>query len=270
MDLIKSGQVQGSYFWYLKNDRFIGQRIALDKYEPYITKLFLEYAEEEGAAADVGANIGYDTVLLSKRAKKVYAFEPDKDNYKILVKNLTENTVTNVAAYQAAVGSKGGEITLYKSRENLGDHRVFRSEERNGEKVRLVKLDEIILERVGLIKIDTQGFEPAVMEGAKNIIYRDRPTIFWEYWPWAYKQAGLDYQKMIKFLEDIYGQIYYIDEYIQIIRKVDQKWLDSHFPENDESKQGNLMVSTKLDIIKQYKDFWPKKWLKRKLGYPLT
>ena len=125
---LKKVKIFGKYtFYYLSNDKYIGQRIALEKYEPYETKLILRQVKKSDVAVDVGANIGYYTILLADKVGKtgkVYAFEPDKINFEILLKNIKANNLENVIAVNVAVGSKNGKDYLYKSSENLGDHKL--------------------------------------------------------------------------------------------------------------------------------------------------
>jgi FkbM family methyltransferase len=159
-------------FFYLENDRYIGQRAAVGKYEPYETQLILRQAKVGGTVIDVGANIGYYTLILADKVGKngkVYAFEPDKINFEILEKNIKENKLKNVVAIKAAIGSKNESKILYKSEENLGDHKLYKPKTpaKKREKVKIVRLDSFIKEKMDLIKIDTQGWEPEVIEGAK-------------------------------------------------------------------------------------------------------
>ncbi len=62
---------KNTVFWYQWDDKFIGQRIALGKYEPYLAKLILEKIKPESVMVDVGANIGYYSLLAGKTAKKI-------------------------------------------------------------------------------------------------------------------------------------------------------------------------------------------------------
>ncbi len=199
-------------FFYRKNDRFVGQRIALGKYEEYETKLIFRQAQGCNVAIDVGANIGYYSLLLAQRAKKVYAFEPEENNLKILRKNLGVNEIKNVEVVAAAVGEKNEKVSLYKSGDNFGDHRLWGKG--RVKKINTVRLDDFIKDKkVDLIKIDTQGWEPAVIEGAKKITKRDRPIIFLEYWEEGYQKAGLDGGKMMEFLRKMYPVIWQINDW---------------------------------------------------------
>lgn len=242
---LKKVKIFGKYiFYYLVNDKYIGQRVALEKYEPYETQLILRQARVGDVVVDVGANIGYYTVLLADKigkSGKVYAFEPDKTNFEILVRNIKENNLENVVAVNAGVGSKSETKILYKSEENLGDHKLYETHPPCGhpplkkggqnysskEFTKIVKLDDYLADiKVGLMKIDTQGWEPEVIEGAKELIKKNKPVIFLEYSPASYKQAKLNGKKMMNFLRKIYRKIWWIDEWLYIYKNLSQEEID--------------------------------------------
>jgi len=241
---LKKTKIFGKYkFFYLENDRYIGQRIALEKYEPYETQLILRQAKRGDVVVDVGANIGYYTVLLANKVGengKVYAFEPDKINFEILKKNIEANNLKNIEIINAAVGSKAGKLKLYKSKNNFGDHKLFKptlpSLKKGGktkiaseetEVVRIIKLDDYLKnQKINLMKIDTQGWEPEVIDGAMKIIKRDQPIMFLEYSPASYQQARLNGKKMMEFLRKIYRKIWWIDEWLYIYKNLSQEKID--------------------------------------------
>lgn len=251
---LSQGDCLGQKFWYRSDDKFIGQRIALGKYEPYLTKLMLDNINSSDTVVDVGANIGYYTVLFGSKAKKVYAFEPEKVNFEILKKNIKINKLKNVKIFNLALGSRKEKKKIFKSKENYGDNRLGD----RGDLVMVKRLDDVIEEKIGLIKIDVQGWEPEVIGGARKLIKKYHPKIFFEYSPKMYREAELDYQKMWRFLEEEYGKIFYIDEYIQV-----------YYPVKRCDKEGNLWVG-ESSRWRQYKNFWLKKWVKRVLGKPAT
>jgi FkbM family methyltransferase len=227
---LKKARVFGKYrFFYLENDRYIGQRIALEKYEPYETQLILRQARVGDVVVDVGANIGYYTVLLADKVGKngkVYAFEPDKTNFEILGKNIKENNLKNVVVINAAVGSKEGKLKLRKSKENFGDHKLY-GNDREFETVKIINLDKYFgNEKIDLLKIDTQGWEPEVIEGAKELIRKNKPVMFLEYSPASYKIAKLNGRKMVDFLRKIYKKIWWIDEWLYIYKNLSQGKID--------------------------------------------
>ena len=275
---LNKAKVFGKYtFYYLPEDKYIGQRIALEKYEPYETNLIQRQVKNGDVVVDVGANIGYYTVLLAQKAKKAYAFEPDSVNFEILEKNIKANNLKNVVAVKAAVGSKNGELNLYKSEENLGDHKLFKiplgsaaSPFDKREKIKVVKLDDFIREPVDLIKIDTQGWEPEVIEGAKKIIKNCKPVLFMEYSPTSYKLAKLNENKMMEFLKSIYKKFFWIDEWLYIYKVLDKNKIDKICSSN-KTGYADLWMKKNIsfkDIIGQFRDLKIKKWLKKIiLGY---
>jgi len=127
--LVKTTLIKNKfYFWYQADDKYVGQRVALDKYEPYLTKLMLSKIKAGDVVIDIGANIGYDTVLFADKVGKkgkVIAIEPDPTNFEILQKNIKENKLFNVVAVQAAVGNENKKMKIFESEENFGDHRMW-------------------------------------------------------------------------------------------------------------------------------------------------
>lgn len=208
-------------FYFKKGDKVVGERVALRKYESFESYLIGKISTGAGVAVDVGANIGYYTLMLSQRFKKVLAFEPEPDNFYLLKKNLLVNKINNAQIFQKAVSDKAGSLKLGLSKDNFGDHQIRSSEEgRRQITIKATSLDKAVKDRVSLLKIDTQGWEPKVIAGAKKIIDRDRPVIFMEFWPTGYRRAKLNYKQMMTYLDKQYGGIYLIDDYLGLVYRV--------------------------------------------------
>ena len=187
-------------------------------------------------------------------AKKVYAIEPEEANFLILKKNTQSNGLKNIKLVKAAAGRKQGKVAIKKSETNLGAHKIITS----GGGIKMIRLDELVKEKVDVIKIDVEGMEAEVIMGAKNLIKKWKPIIFWEY-----GVCGRD-KSIFEFLRQVYGVIYRIDEYSQTYRKIN---------DGDLGKMaGNLMVKRQTRWgWGQVKDIRIKKWIKRWLKkYPLT
>ncbi len=200
--------------WYRADDKYIGQRIALGKYEKYEAAIMLTQLNINSVVVDVGANIGYYTLQMAQRAKKVYAIEPDKKCFEILKKNVKENNLDNVVLINKAASNKKENRFLIKDEENQGNSRI--SEMRNEKidtRIMTETLDNMLINEqyISLIKVDTQGFETEVIEGAKKIIKRDQPTMFLEYTPEEYSD-----NKMINFLKNIYQNIWSINDFVSV------------------------------------------------------
>lgn len=133
----------------------------------------LHYAGSEDVFGDCGANIGIYSVLLGKQCKKVYAFEPSADTYKLLERNIEINGFTNVSAVRKGVGSKNEEIFFTKGLDTT-NHIVKNAAgiEENVEKISVLKLDEYMKDKdaITILKIDVEGSEEKVLEGAGEIL----------------------------------------------------------------------------------------------------
>jgi FkbM family methyltransferase len=145
---------------------------------------------------DIGANIGFYTILLSRLVGKegvVYAFEPEEDNFKGL-KRVTRN-LENVELVQAACGEKSGKIYLYRSEKMNVDHQVYPSGEPRGRvEVNMVTVDDYLRGEkggVGFVKIDVQGYDCHAFRGMTETLARS-PNAFMigELWPYGLKKAG--------------------------------------------------------------------------------
>lgn len=219
---INKTKVWGFDFWYRADDRVIGQRIALGKFEKYETALMEAQINSESVCVDVGANIGYYTLLMAKKCKKVYAIEPDKECFEILKINVEKNNLKNVVLLNVAASNKKEKKYLIKDKENQGNSKIETSPNPSLNKAGKVNysniiftdsLDNILINEqyISLIKIDTQGWEPQVIEGVKNILKRDLPTLFLEYTPVEYKD-----KKMIIFLKNLYKNIWSINDFAEV------------------------------------------------------
>ena len=119
----------------------------------------------------MGANYGDTAIWWAKSyGSKVIAFEPLVDVYQELIENIKLNDV-EVVAYNVAVGN-GGEISG-----NSNGHMFSLG---GDTKIKTVKLDDYSFNRVDLLKIDVEGFEIEVLQGAKITITRHRPKIIIE------------------------------------------------------------------------------------------
>ena len=136
---------------------------------------------------DVGANIGYYSLLACNRRMQVYAFEPALDVYPFLVQNMVDNfgdkPVHPFHLRKLAVGN-GGYANFEDKRNakfpntpNLsGTHGVIWSSDR---KVEMFKLDKLY-SKPHIIKIDVEGYEEGVLLGAFETIERGKPFILVE------------------------------------------------------------------------------------------
>ncbi len=176
------------------SDQAIGQSL----------RTYGEWAEEEirfllgslhpgDTVLDVGAYIGTHTLAFASAvggSGKVIAFEPRPEIFRLLAKNILENGLGNVVLRQVAVGVESGFISLppldLDAPANFGslsivDRMAFaNAPQAAATAVEMVAIDALELEACSLIKIDVEGAELAVLEGARRTIERTRPIIYCE------------------------------------------------------------------------------------------
>jgi len=163
--------------------------IAAEGYEHPLRKYFEEV--KSGVFVDIGANIGKYTVKVARQMAdkgKVVAVEPDPGNFSALKTNIELNKLTNVYAFNVACWNKTQELSLYQSPSwNPGLSSVKEKVSNHFVKVKGVKLDDILkglgIENVNLIKIDAEGAEEEVIQGARGIITKSRHLkVLFEAW----------------------------------------------------------------------------------------
>jgi FkbM family methyltransferase len=162
-------------------------------YEPEITPLFFRLAARARATLDVGAHVGFYSLLAAHAnpAGRVYAFEPMPATYGRLLKNVTLNELDNVVAVEAAVGAEAGSAEFYHGSTEipcscgLAPDIFEAGSVVNSFSVKVVSLDEVA-EREGLsvdlVKVDTETTEMDVLHGMARTLGRDRPDVFCEVW----------------------------------------------------------------------------------------
>jgi len=194
----------------------IGRKLLYDRtYEPITSLLFREAVTPGAKVVDVGANIGYYSLLAHSLGAKVVAFEPHPANYALLCENVELNGAEGrVRTHAVAVGNKVGEATLMLGRES-GEHSLVRCRrDAVGElQVTLVSLDSFVRGPVQVLKTDTEGNDMGVLRGAVGLIETSsRMTAFVEFWPKGLMAAGCDLEAVWFFLASRFNRIRIIDE----------------------------------------------------------
>ena len=142
-----------------------------------------KYISHDAVILDIGANIENHTVFFAKKCndKHIYAFEPISETCQILLKNIELNSLEDiVSVYNFAVGNgRDHKAKIIKSDPtNIGGTHL--SNDVNGN-IEVKGLDELCFDHhIDFIKIDVEGFEIEVLRGAKQLMFRDAPTIFIE------------------------------------------------------------------------------------------
>jgi len=180
-------------------DQDIGQVIASKGYEPYVVSAFRESVRPGMYVLDVGANIGFYTMLAARMVGpegRVFAIEPVDKNVQLICAGTTANRFENVEIFPLAAGSRN-EIVAVETHSNTSNcelHDIAEDSPRASYAI-VRKLDDLLsaVDRVDVIKIDVEGFEPRALQGMAKLLSRSRPVIFTEFHPQALlRNSGTD------------------------------------------------------------------------------
>jgi FkbM family methyltransferase len=175
------------------------------------TRLFRELITPGMVVIDVGANIGYFSLLASTLVGplgEVHAFEPDPVNCGLLKKNVRMNRASNIKVVQGALSNNDDPVPLFLNSDNKGDHRIWEAsgESRTKITVKATTLDRYLEENAltpSFIKIDVQGAEGQVLEGMKEtLILRPPQFMILELWPEALRKCETNPEQMVKLIAD--------------------------------------------------------------------
>jgi FkbM family methyltransferase len=158
-------------------------------YERAAVRTYLGLLDGCGTVIDVGAYIGLYSILagLHDGDRRIYAFEPMPAIADVLMENLRLNRLSNVEVVRAAAADRDGEADLYIPYAGLPTSSSLRSgfrQARETIRVPAVSIDSFVrergVERVDLMKIDTETTESEVLTGASGVVDRDEPVILCE------------------------------------------------------------------------------------------
>jgi FkbM family methyltransferase len=211
-----------SLFTYEERDLYISRQIREHGvWEPVESALVLALLKPGDVFLDLGANIGYYSVLASRAcgpSGAVYAFEPGPENFRLLQRNLVLNKAGNVTAVNAAAAAATGQGPLFLSADNQGDHRTYDNEGRaSSVAVPKFALDEWFSgrdRRIDLVKMDTQGSEAQIVEGMAGLIEenRSRMRMIIEFWPYGLQGAGDSAEALVRRLGRFGFTVHKVDE----------------------------------------------------------
>ncbi|MFZ1808151.1 MAG: FkbM family methyltransferase [Cyclobacteriaceae bacterium] len=136
---------------------------------------------------DIGTNIGWVAHNLARISKtgKVFGFEPDPMNYDRCAENCVLNSLENLVIFPWGLGSANATIGMeIRTPSNFGGNRIAPSGAKNSRGVLIKRLDDVAsiqeLSKIDLIKIDVEGYELKVLQGAEKTLIKHRPVLFIE------------------------------------------------------------------------------------------
>ena len=170
-------------------------QMSLFDYEFVETEIVKNNVGKNDVVIDVGANIGYYTLLMAKNNAFVHSYEPEPNNFDLLQKNILLNNFSyNVQLYNKAVSDHIGHSKLILSDHSTGQHKLGNN--RFGTKSINVDVVKIELDKIDFAKIDVEGEEYNVLKGMK--VLPNKMLI--EFNSMNLKESGTNYNDFLNFL----------------------------------------------------------------------
>jgi len=242
---------------HASDDQMISAKLRQDHcWEAYETELTLTHLQPGDIYVDVGANIGYYTLIAAQRVGtqgKVFAYEPDPDNFELLKTNVALNDLSQVQVFPYALYDKNTDGQLFLSADNFGDHRIYASgDNRSQRNIRLVHGDEHVgqlSEKIDFLKIDTQGAEFFVVNGLKRLIMKNRNYLrmILEFCPYGIRHSGASGHDLLQLLADTGMQYHIVDHQQQCLIAAQRhhlaEWVDKMAGEAHNEGFVNLFIT---------------------------
>lgn len=179
--------------WMSTMSRMVDGRLT---YQYHKYEAAIPLCRRRSVAVDVGAHVGLWTYWMARDFGHVIAFEPHPTHRLCFHQNMLDRM--NVSLYPYALGAEERRVSLETGASSSGDTRVV-----PGEEVQMTTLDSFELPILDFLKIDCEGYELRVLEGAIQTLRRCRPVVVVEQKPGHGERYGYEDRAAVAFLEAI-------------------------------------------------------------------
>ena len=203
-----------------QTDVAVSGSLALGVFENTEINLFRKYLKPNLVVVDIGANIGYYTIIAGKHIGpegQVFAYEPEDRNYSLLKKNIEANGLANTIPIKIGLSKNHSICKLYLDENNKGRHSLAFKKNKEESTIETDTLDNSLKQhgspKVDIIKMDIEGAEFLALDGMRETIKRSPYLIiFTEFYPKAIIALGGDPLTYLKKLIEFGFSISVIDE----------------------------------------------------------
>jgi FkbM family methyltransferase len=170
--------------------------VMLGTHEPVCTRVYLQHLRKGDHVLDVGSNLGYYALLAARAigpAGRVLGFEPARDVYSILERNVARSGLTNIQVFPWAISDRSEPIEFYGSEVPSWGSLIQEKDllQAKPTTVQAKKLDDLLDEfprfRPTVLRMDVEGGELMALEGAQRLLRECKPCIFVEIHPFAFE-----------------------------------------------------------------------------------
>lgn len=166
--------------------------LGRNTFEPRMTRLFSTLIQPVDNVLDIGSNIGCTTLLFSELGFHVHAFEPLRKTFALLKRNVEANVRGNITIHNWALGdeNKNAEICFSDTNRSMAFvvDRISR-DDRETSPITIHRLDDVLpelkIDSLGFMKIDVEGYEMRVLNGARKTLAMYKPVVEMEFIAWC-------------------------------------------------------------------------------------
>lgn len=190
LDDLRAASVNGAKIYIHANDPVIGRSVFANAYEPEVVRVFRDNVKARMSVVDVGANIGFYTMLsatLVGTSGQVLAVEPNLANVRLLEASRRLNGFENVMVAPMAASDRTGVLALHAGESNGTTTQLENANDvlEANELVPCVSVDALLGkdQKIDFIKVDVEGAEALAIKGMRDVIHRCKPVIVSEFSP---------------------------------------------------------------------------------------
>lgn len=192
-------------------------------WEPQTTKLLLHFSKGAKNVIIAGAYFGDQAIPVAwniRESGTCHTFEPNKNNSDLIVENAQLNGLNNVLINNLALWNKSNEQLVFEGEDALASTIIAKSDSANV--LHTITIDDYVTQHqvdpINLLMIDVEGSEIKVLEGATNMLKKDRPVVVFEthslYNDWS---KGLENSDSVKLMANLGYEVFALREFHQNI-----------------------------------------------------
>jgi FkbM family methyltransferase len=244
----------GKTYWVEEGDNILKNRLQYGQYQSTNWDFVQKILPTWRVCLDIGSNNALNAIHYAERFDHVHCWEPTPTTQTLWHNTVRDNGVTNTTLYKEALGDRPGTADIMVvpqcNGHNFIDHTPYNPRAKGSEKqrhtVNVQTLDSYGFDEVDFIKIDVEGYELYVLQGAEHTLQQNRPLVQAEVNPAFSQKFGYTAQAMIDWMRQ--------RDYRVCSKK--QGWLDGEFTNQRQTLLHNgVALRREIDLF-----FVPREW----------